>query len=74
MNSNPILDANLKLISNYNPTSKYNILKIKELKNDIIVTNTSLQEPNLTYNEVPLHDVYGAELEAKRIFNKVNKN
>ena len=71
MNSNPILDANLKLISNYNPTSKYNILKIKELKNDIIVTNTSLQEPNLTYNEVPLHDVYGAELEAKRIFNKV---
>ncbi len=72
MNNNPILDANLKLISSYNPSLKYKLLQIKELKNDIVVTNTSLQEPNLTYNGEPLHDNYGAELEAKRIFASID--
>ena len=68
MNSNPILEKNLKFISSYNPELKYKILQIKELKNDIIVSNTCLREPNLTFNGVPLHDNYGAETEAKNIF------
>ena len=71
MNSNPILEKNLKFISSYNPELKYKILQIKELKNDIIVSNTCLREPNLTFNGVPLHDNYGAETEAKNIFAKV---
>ena len=74
MKNNPILDANLSHIEKYNPKLKYKILKIKELTKDISFTNTVLNEPNLSYNSIPLHSHYGAESQAKEIYEKVTNN
>ena len=74
MNSNPILDANLACISNYNPDLKYKIMRVNSLKNDISFVNTVLQEPNLMYNGYYLHNNYGAEVEAREIFSNVSNN
>lgn len=46
-------------------------MRIEAFKNDISLVNTVLQEPNLMYNGVYLHNNYGAESEAKEIFEKV---
>lgn len=46
-------------------------MRINSLKNDISIVNTILQEPNIMYNGVYLHDNYGAEAEAKEIFSKI---
>jgi len=74
LNSNPILDANLACISKYNPELKYKIIRINSLKNDISFVNTVLQEPNLMYNGVYIHNNYGAELEAREIFSKAENS
>ncbi len=74
MNNNPILEANLTCISKYNPDLKYQIMRIDSLKNDISIVNTILQEPNMMFNGVYLHNNYGAEAEAKEIFAKVENN
>ena len=74
MKNNPVLDANLSHIEKYNPKLKYKILKIKELTKDISFTNTVLNEPNLSYNSIPLHSHYGAESQAKEIYEKVTNN
>lgn len=46
-------------------------MKIESLTNDISFVNTVLNEPNLQYNGIFLHSKYGAESEAKEIFEKV---
>ncbi|MBR2526124.1 motility associated factor glycosyltransferase family protein [bacterium] len=74
MNNNPILDANLECIARYNPELKSKIMQINSLKNDINFVNTILQEPNIMYNGVYLHNNYGAEIEAKEIFLSLTNN
>lgn len=74
MQNNPILDANLACIARYNPNLKYQIMQIESLKNDISFNETILHEPNLLYNGKHLHSNYGAESEAKEIFEKVQNN
>lgn len=71
MKNNPILDANLKQIARYNQELCNKILKLVELTQDIQFSNTALQEADLNYNGIPLHDLIGAEIEAKNIFSKV---
>lgn len=71
MKNNPILDVNLKQIARYNPELRDKIMKIEHLTQDIQFSNTALQEANLNYNGIPLHDLVGAELEAKIVFSKV---
>lgn len=67
---NPILDKNLEVIEEYNPALKEKLLNLPYLTNDIQLVETSLKEPNLTYNGLPLHSPNGAELEAKTLFAK----
>ena len=67
---NPILDKNLQCIEKYNPQLKEKLLNLPCLTNDIQLTETQLQEPNLTYNGFPLHSEIGAELEAKKLFTE----
>lgn len=74
MKNNPILDANLKQIARYNPELCNKILNLETLTQDIQFSNTALQEANLNYNGVPLHDLIGAEIEAKNVFSKVTNN
>lgn len=74
MKNNPTLDKNLNLIARYNPQLKNKIMNVEFLTKDIQFSNTAMQEPNLTYNGIPLHDLVGAEIEAKNIFSKVNNN
>lgn len=74
MNNNPILEANLACIAKYNPELKHKIMSINSLKNDISFVNTVLQEPNIIYNGVYIHNNYGAELEAKEIFKNSDNN
>ena len=74
MNNNPVLDSNLACIAQYNPNLRYKILQVKELKNNISFSETVLKEPNLEYNGVLLHDVYGAEVQAKEIFSKIKND
>lgn len=71
MKNNPILDKNLSFISKYNPKLTEKILKIDSLTKDISFVNTVLGEPNLLYNGEYLHNNYGAEAEAKEIFEKI---
>ncbi len=74
MKNNPILDANLKQISRYNQELCDKLMKLEYLTQDIQFSNTALQEANLNYNGVPLHDLIGAEIEAKNIFSKVTNS
>lgn len=74
MKSNPILDANVAQIARYNPALRDEIMGVEFLTQDIQFSNTAMQEANLTYNGVPLHDLVGAEIEAKNIFAKVQNN
>ena len=74
MKNNPILDANLKQIARYNPELRDKIMKIEHLTQDIQFSNTALQEANLNYNGIPLHDLVGAELEAKIVELTVEVN
>lgn len=71
---NPILDKNLESIARYNPVLKEKLLNLPYLTNDIQLIETSFQEPNLSYNNLPLHSQSGAEIEAKEIFNKTDDN
>lgn len=71
MKNNPILDKNLSFISKYNSKLTEKILKIDSLTKDISFVNTVLGEPNLLYNGEYLHNNYGAEAEAKEIFEKI---
>ncbi len=66
---NEILEANLKEIKRYNPSLVNEIKNIDELINDIKLVETNLNEPNLVYNDRPIHSQDGAEIEAKIIFN-----
>ena len=61
----------MSFISKYNPKLSEKIMKIESLTNDISFVNTVLNEPNLQYNGIFLHSKYGAESEAKEIFEKV---
>lgn len=70
MRNNPVLDKNLACIARYNPNLKYRILQIQYLKNDISFVQTVLHEPNLVYNGTHLHNNYGAQAEAKEIFER----
>ena len=74
MKNNPILDANLKQIARYNPELCEKLMKLEYLTQDIQFSNTAMQEANLSYNGVPLHDLIGAEIEARNIFSKVKNN
>ena len=74
MKNNPILDANLKQIARYNPKLCEKLMKLESLTQDIQFSNTAMQEANLSYNGVPLHDLIGAEIEARNIFSKVKNN
>lgn len=74
MKNNPILDANLKQIARYNPELCEKLMKLESLTQDIQFSNTAMQEANLSYNGVPLHDLIGAEIEARNIFSKVKNN
>lgn len=65
------MDKNLSFISKYNPKLTEKILKIDSLTKDISFVNTVLGEPNLLYNGEYLHNNYGAEAEAKEIFEKI---
>lgn len=65
---NPILDKNLEFIGQYNPTLKDKILNLPFLTNKIDLVETEAKEPNLLFNEFPLHSQEGAEAEAKKIF------
>lgn len=67
---NPILDKNLESIARYNPALKEKLLNLPYLTNDIQLIETDLNEPNLSYNGLPLHSQQGAEAEAKEIFDK----
>lgn len=71
---NPILDKNLESIEKYNPALKDKLLNLPYLTNDIQLIETVLQEPNLSYNNLPLHSQLGAEAEAKEIFDKTIDN
>lgn len=69
---NPILDKNLESIARYNLALKEKLLNLPYLTNDIQLIETSFTEPNLSYNNLPLHSQVGAEFEAKEIFNKTD--
>lgn len=71
MKNNPVLDKNLSFISKYNPKLAEKIMQVESLTKDISFVNTVLNEPNLQYNGIFLHSNYGAESEAKEIFEKV---
>ena len=61
----------MSFISKYNPKLTEKILKIDSLTKDISFADTVLGEPNLLYNGEYLHNNYGAEAEAKEIFEKI---
>ena len=67
---NPVLDKNLECIEKYNPQLKEKLLNLPYLTNQIDLIETELQEPNLSYNGLPLHDPKGAEAEAKELFGR----
>lgn len=69
---NPILDKNLECIEKYNYQLKEKLLNLPYLTNKIDLIETKLKEPNLSYNDIPLHSQDGAELEAQRIFNSLD--
>lgn len=71
---NPILDNNLKCIEKYNPKLKQDLLDLPYLTNKIDLIDTALKEPNLTFNDIPLHAQSGAEIEAQNIFNALNNS
>lgn len=71
---NEILESNLKAISKYNEDLVAKISSLTELKNNISLCKTDLQEHNLTYNNVPIHSQNGAEIEAQNIFNNTEDN
>lgn len=68
---NPTLDKNLERIARYNPKLAQDLLNLPYLTNKIELVQTNLNEPNLTYNGLPLHSQEGAQKEADEIFNKV---
>lgn len=74
MDNNQILDLNLQQISKYNPDLKYKILRNEYNKSDFVIVKTLLQEDNLQYKSVTIHNNYGAESEAKEILEKLNNN
>lgn len=71
---NPILDKNLECIEKYNPTLKEKLLNLPYLTNKFDLIETELKEPNLTYNDLPLHNQEGAEKEAKELFERTLDN
>lgn len=71
---NPILDKNLESIARYNLALKEKLLNLSSLTNDIQLIETNFKEPNLSYNNLPLHSQIGAGIEAKEIFNKTDDN
>lgn len=66
--NNPILDKNLECIKKYNPSLVQRIIDVKALSNNIYFGETELNEPNLFFNDIPIHSNLGAEAEAKKIF------
>lgn len=68
---NPTLDKNLDCIQKYNPQLKEALLNLPYLTNEINLIETSLKEPNLSYNQIPLHSQDGAESEAKKLFSEI---
>lgn len=66
---NPTLDKNLECISVHNQILAENLLNLPCLTNDIQLIETELNEPNMSYNGLPLHSQNGAEEEAKKIFS-----
>lgn len=69
--NNPTLEKNLECIAQYNPKLKQDLLNLKTLTNHIELVQTGSGEPNLLYNQIPLHNEYEAEREAKDIFAKI---
>lgn len=67
---NPILDKNLDCIEKYNPLLKEKLLELPYLTAKIELIETELHEPNLSFNDLPLHNKNGAEIEAKELFKK----
>ncbi len=49
-------------------------MKLEYITQDICFSNTALQEANLNYNDESLHNLIGAEIEAKNIFSKVENS
>lgn len=74
MPTSPILNKNLDCIERYNPKLKQDLLAMSYLTNSIQLIETDLNEPNLTFNGLPLHNPKGAELEAKGAFEKIENN
>lgn len=68
---NPTLDKNLECIGRYNPQLKEKLSSLPYLTSKIELIETELREPNLSFNDSPLHSQSGAESEAKEIFNNV---
>lgn len=68
---NPILDMNLEFIGRYNPQLREKLLSLPYLTSKIELIETELKEPNLSYNDFPLHNQKSAELEAKELFKNV---
>lgn len=65
-----ILKSNLEHLEKYNPALVNKILTLKGLKNSIQVIQSDSGDPNLTYNNQPVHDNVDPIYEAAEICQK----
>lgn len=62
------LNSNLNEIRKYNNALAEKISNINNLSNSIMLCETKKKEPNLLFNNIPIHSDLGAENEAKEIY------